>query len=86
MKDCDTLPINYIEILHKKIGKNIQRIRKAKSISQLKLSYAMGYKSVTTVSCAEIYHKKIHFNIEHLGKIAYILEVDICEFFKDIRD
>ncbi len=83
MIDCDNLPENHIELLHKRIGFNIKRLRKEKSISQLKLSYAMGYKSVTTVSCAEIYHKKIHFNIEHLAKIAYILEVDICEFFKD---
>lgn len=82
MKDCDTLDDKYIDNLHIKIGKNIQKIRKQKNISQLKLSYAMGYKSVSTISCAEIYHNKIHFNIEHLAKIAYILEVDICEFFK----
>lgn len=82
MKDCENLPEDFIAQLHKKIGANVQRIRQEKGISQLKLSYAMGYKSVSTVSCAEIYHKKIHFNVEHLAKIAYILEVDICEFFK----
>jgi len=82
MKDCEELADDFIVHLHKKIGANVQRIRKEKNISQLKLSYAMGYKSVSTISCGEIYHNKIHFNIEHLAKIAYILEVDICEFFK----
>ena len=82
MKDCENLPENYAEQIHKTIGQNIKRLRNKKSISQLKLSHAMGYKSVTTVSCAEIYNKKIHFNIEHLAKIAYILDVEICEFFQ----
>jgi transcriptional regulator with XRE-family HTH domain len=84
MKDIDELPIDYIGQLYKTIGANVQRIRKKKNISQLKLSYAMGYKSVSTISCAEIYHNKIHFNIEHLAKIAYILDVKVCDFFIDI--
>lgn len=42
----------------------------------------MGLKSVGLISVAEIYHNKKYFNIEHLYKIATILEVDICEFFK----
>ena len=45
----------------------------------------MGYKSVSVVSCGEIYHRKIHFNIEHLVKIAYILQVDLKDFFEDIN-
>jgi transcriptional regulator with XRE-family HTH domain len=67
MKDCENLSVDFIVNLHKRIGANVQRIRKEKNISQLKFSYAMGYKSVSAVSC---------------GEIAYILEVDICEFFK----
>ena len=82
MKDIEALPTNFIDTLHKRIGRNVQKIRKEKNISQLKLSLAMGYKSVSTISCGEIYHNKIHFNIEHLAKIAYILDVDICEFFE----
>jgi len=84
MREIEELPNNYVEQLHKTIGTNVQRIRKEKGISQLKLSYAMGYKSVSTISCAEIYLNNIHFNTEHLAKIAYILEVDICEFFKGV--
>ena len=85
MKDIDALGEDFSETLHRTIGDNVKRIRESKNISQLKLSYAMGYRSVSTVSCAEIYHNKIHFNVEHLVKIAYILDVDVCEFFKDIH-
>lgn len=70
------------EQLHKTIGKNVAKHRKAKKLSQLDLSLEMGYKSVSVVSGAEIYYNKIHFNIEQLLKISQILEVDICEFFK----
>lgn len=71
-----------ISDLYKRIGQNVSKIRKAKKISQLDLALAMGLKSVGLISVAEIYHNKKHFNIEHLDKIATILEVDICEFFK----
>ena len=81
MQDAQNLPYNFSEQLHKNIGLNVKKLRKERKISQLSLSLAMGYQSVTTVSCAEIYYKKIHFNIEHLAKIAYILDVDICDFF-----
>lgn len=71
-----------IDVLYKNIGQNVSKIRKAKKISQLDLALAMGLKSVGLISVAEIYHNQKHFNIEHLDKIATILEVDICEFFK----
>ena len=71
-----------ISDLYKRIGQNVSKIRKAKKISQLDLALAMGLKSVGLISVAEIYHNQKHFNIEHLDKIATILEVDICEFFK----
>lgn len=71
-----------IEHLYKRIGQNVAKIRKTKKMSQLDLALAMGLKSVGLISVAEIYHNKKHFNIEHLDKIAKILEVDICEFFK----
>ena len=85
MRDIEKLSDNFSEQLHKMIGTNVKRIRESKNISQLKLSYALGYKSVSIVSCAEIYHNKIHFNIEHLAKIAYVLDVDICEFLKPFQ-
>ena len=68
--------------LYRLIGKNVKRIRQAKGVTQIELGLALGHTGVGTVSVAEIYHNKKHFNIEHLYKIAKILEVDICEFFK----
>ena len=85
MRDIESLPADKVEQIYKRIGSNVKKIRKAKSISQLKLSLAMGYNSVSVVSCAELYHKKIHFNIEHLIKISYILEVDLIDFFDGVN-
>ena len=84
MKECN-ISGNDIENIYKKIGHNVKKIRTSKNISQLALSLAIGHKSVGTIAVAEIYHKNKHFNIEHLVKIADVLEVDICEFFKDIK-
>lgn len=70
------------EEFYKVIGRNVAKYRKAKGFSQLELSLAMGYKSVSVVSGAEIYYNGKHFNIEHLLIISQILEVDISKFFK----
>ena len=70
--------------LYKTIGKNVALLRKEKNLSQLELSLAMGYKSVSVVSGAEICYNSKHFNLEQLLKISQILGVDICEFFKPI--
>ncbi|MDR2081859.1 MAG: helix-turn-helix domain-containing protein [Campylobacteraceae bacterium] len=75
-----------INELYKRIGRNVAKIRKLKNMSQLDLALAIGLKSVGLISVAEVYHNKKHFNIEHLSKIAVILEVDICEFFKNSDD
>ncbi len=82
MKDFTEIPEDYIKNNYKMIASNVKRIRKDKKISQLELSHRIGHKSVSIISCAEINHKNHHFNIEHLLRIAYILDVDICEFFK----
>lgn len=70
--------------IYKTIGLNVKRIRQEKNISQLTLALAIGHKAVGTISTAELCINNKHFNIEHLVKIADVLEVDICEFFKDI--
>ena len=82
MKDIDELPLDFMETEYKRIGTNVARIRRSKKISQLKLAQAIGHQSVSIISCAEICHNNYHFNIEHLTKIAYVLEVDISDFFK----
>lgn len=80
----DSLPPEKVEEVYKKIGDNVKKIRTNKKVSQLKLSIAMGYSSVSVVSCAELYLNKIHFNIEHLVKIAHILEVDFLDLFEGV--
>jgi transcriptional regulator with XRE-family HTH domain len=84
MKDTDELSANFIQNLYVKIGKNVKYYRESKGLTQLQLSQAIGHKSVTIVSRAEICYKGQHFNIEHLAKIAYVLEVDLCVFFQDL--
>jgi transcriptional regulator with XRE-family HTH domain len=82
MKDL-TITDDIMLNIYKNIGNNVKQIRKSKNISQLALSLAIGHKAVGTVSMAELCINKKHFNIEHLAKIADVLEVDICEFFKE---
>jgi len=68
--------------LHILIGKNVARLRKRADLSQLDLSYEIGNKSPSLLSSAEVYANKRHFNISQLHKIAKVLNVDICDFFK----
>lgn len=79
MQEIENLPDDYMQELHIKIGKKVKKIREEKGLTQLQLSQAIGHKSVTVISRAEIYYKNQHFNIEHLAKIAFVLEVDLCE-------
>lgn len=84
MNDFNELPNDFIKEIYIKVGKNVKRYRESKGLTQLQLSQAIGHKSVTIVSRAEICYKGQHFNIEHLAKIAYVLEVDLCVFFQDL--
>lgn len=85
MKEC-SISETQLKSIYQRIGNNVKTIRKSKNISQLALSLAIGHKAVGTVSMAEIGLNNKHFNIEHLVKIADVLEVDICEFFKEIKE
>jgi len=69
--------------IYKQIGINVRNARKSKNISQLALSLAIGHKAVGTVSMAELCIQNKHFNIEHLIKIADVLEISVCDFFRD---
>lgn len=79
MKDTLDLPNHFIDDIYIEIGNRVKKARTDKGISQLKLAELIGHKSVSIISLAEIYHNKQHFNIEHLVKIAFVLEIDICE-------
>ena len=71
-----------IEEIHKKIGLNVAKHRKAKGMSQLDLSLQLGHKSVSIVASAERFYKGKHFNINHLFQIANILGIEACELIK----
>lgn len=71
-----------IQNIYKLIGENVKHYRTLKEMSQLSLSYEMGYKSVSLVSAAELCNDGKHFNIEHLYKISKILDVPIGKFFE----
>jgi len=71
------------DTLHILIGKNVSRLRKEAGFSQLELSLEIGNKSPSLLSSAEVYKNKRHFNITQLHKIAKVLDIDICEFFKE---
>lgn len=82
LKDCNIDNDKMLEI-YQKIGKNVKKIRNEKKVSQLKLALAIGHNSVGTISVCELCLNGKHFNIEHLVKIADVLDINICEFFKD---
>lgn len=79
MQDSIVFTTNEVEIFYKAIGKNVKKIRELNNMSQLQLSHAMGYSSVSLVSAAELCTDGKHFNLEHLYKIAKILDVEICK-------
>lgn len=75
-----------IQEIYKLIGSNVKYYRTQKGLSQLTLSYEMGYKSVSLVSAAELCNDDKHFNIEHLYKISQILEIPIANFFESFHE
>ncbi len=72
-----------IELFHKKLGRKVQCLRQEKGLSQLELSYYIGFKSTSLIAGAESGYKNIKFSIEHLYKIAKVLNVDVKEFFEE---
>jgi len=86
LQDFENLPDDFITNFHLTVGKNVKRIRQENNLSQLKLAYMIGYKSVSQISSAEIYYNKIHFNLEQLAKISYVLNIPISEFFVGVDD
>ena len=72
--------IEEIKKFHKKIGQNVKKIRSEKNMTQLELSHAIGQKSTTIISQAELGSNK-HFNIEQLYKISKVLDCDVRDFF-----
>lgn len=68
---------------HQRVASNVKKYRKSKNVTQLDLAIEMGMKNSSFISNVENPKLPIHhYSIEHLYKIATILEVDMCEFFK----
>ncbi len=70
-----------IKDFYTRVGRKVQYVRQEKGISQLELSYLIGFKSTSLISGAEAGYKNVKFSLEHLYKIAKALQVDIKEFF-----
>jgi transcriptional regulator with XRE-family HTH domain len=79
-------PISFSEdellIMYRAVGKNVKKYREQKGMSQLQLSHAMGYNSVSLVSAAELTNDGKHFNLEHLYKISKILNIKLSTLVK----
>lgn len=73
-----------INFIHKKIGLNVKKYRVLKGLTQLDLSYEMGYKSVSLVSACEPSTNGKHFNVEHLYKISKILDIPMSLLFEEL--
>ncbi len=71
-----------LDTFYKTIGQNVAKYRQEKGVSQLELAQAIGHKSTTIISLAEITKNNKHFNLEHLYKISRFLEVDICDLLQ----
>lgn len=79
MQESEVFTENEITSMYKSIGGNVKKYRELKGMSQLQLSNAMGYNSVSLVSAAELCSDGKHFNLEHLYKIAKILDIEMCK-------
>ena len=85
MKQYAELSDDDIFNTYKIISYNIKKIRQNKKISQSDIALAMGFTTPTFYTNAENYNQGKHFNLEHIIRIANYLEVNISEFFKDIK-
>lgn len=83
MKQFSETSDEYIENNYRKISINIKKIRKQKGLTQEYVALSMGFTTSTFYTNAENFKNNKHFNLEHILKIAYILDTEICEFFKD---
>jgi len=68
---------------HQNISKNVRKIRKEKSLTQLDVSLALGFSNPSFVTNAESEKSDKKFNLNQLHKLSIIFEVNICEFFKE---
>ena len=68
-----------LNTFYKKIGSNVQRIRKEKKFTQMELALSIEHNSVGHIAKAELYKYGKHFNLEQLYKISKVLDVKLSE-------
>lgn len=73
----------YSEDILDTISKNVIKYRNEKGYSQMKLALEIGMNGGAYLGRAELRKENHHFNIKHLSKISKVLEINICEFFKE---
>lgn len=74
---------NYSEYVLDTVSKNVKKYREQKGYTQMKLALEIGMSGGAYLGRAELRKPNHHFNIKHIAKISKILDVDICEFFKE---
>lgn len=62
---------------YRRVGKNVRQARKAKNVTQMELAEYLNFKSVASISNAEICYDNHHFSLAQLYKISLVLDVDI---------
>ncbi len=67
------------------ISYNVKRIRNDRGISQLEVALSIGQKSSGFYANTENYKHGKHFNLLHLFKLSKLFDVEITEFFKQIK-
>jgi transcriptional regulator with XRE-family HTH domain len=86
MTPTDSLSVEYtedeIKNFYAKVGRKVQELRQQKGLSQLELSYRIGFKSTSLIAGAEAGYGQVKFSLEHLFKIAKVLGVNVKEFFE----
>jgi len=85
MKNLSVINEEELNEFYEIISYNVQRLRKENKKPQLDLVLEMGLKSTSFYSKCENSKDNHHFNLEHIYKIAIVLNVDIIEFFRDIK-
>lgn len=71
-----------LKLFHEKLGKKIQQLRQEKGLSQLELSYRIGFKSSSLIAGAEAGYNNVKFSLDHLYKISKALNIEIKDFFE----
>lgn len=66
------------------VSSNVKKYRELRGLSQMQLALEIGLSGGAYIGRAELRKQNYHFNIINLSKIAKVLDIDICDFFKSV--